>query len=139
MDFSSSVICVLFDLAHIQLSFCKFVVEVDLVFFFSILHNLLIYSGNFYTKTEKTSLQLCRKLPNRCLKVPTFHPYFRLLKGFSTHKLSFMLYTQVQAQVHTLSQPPPTIIQSMQVQITIFQNTLINTESNNRYAHKMKK
>ena len=45
---SSSVICVLFDLAQNRLSFRKFVVEVDLVFCFSILHNLLIYSGNFY-------------------------------------------------------------------------------------------
>ena len=45
IDFSFSVKCVLFDLAHIKLSFRKFVVEVDLVFCFSILHNLLIYSG----------------------------------------------------------------------------------------------
>jgi len=48
IDFSFSVICVLFDLSHNRLSFNKFVVEVDLVFFFSILPNLLIYSGKLY-------------------------------------------------------------------------------------------
>ena len=50
--FSSYVICVLFDIAQNQLSFCKFFVEVDFVFFFSIFHNLLIYSGNFYMVSE---------------------------------------------------------------------------------------
>ena len=50
---SSSVICVLFDLAQNRLSFRKFVVEANLVFFFSILHNLLIYSGKFYMVSEK--------------------------------------------------------------------------------------
>lgn len=47
IDFSFSFICVLFDLSHIRLSFRKFVVEVDLVFCFSIFHNLLIYNENF--------------------------------------------------------------------------------------------
>jgi len=53
IGFSFSVICVLFDLVHSQLSFCKFVVEVDLVFWFSILHNLFIYKGKFYMVSEK--------------------------------------------------------------------------------------
>ena len=53
IDFSFSIICVLFDLYQNRLSFHKFVVEVDLVFCFSILHNLLIYSGKFYMVSEQ--------------------------------------------------------------------------------------
>jgi len=48
IDFSFSVICVLFDLAHNRLSFWSFFVEEDQVFFFSILHYQVIYSENFY-------------------------------------------------------------------------------------------
>jgi len=76
IDFSSSIICVLFDLDQNRLSFRKFVVEVDQVFFFSILHYPEIYSENYYTlsitkkinakwdKTDARIIQLYKTLVN---------------------------------------------------------------------------
>jgi len=52
IDFSFSVICVLLILLN-SIKLPKSVVEVDLVLCFSILHNLLIYSGNFYRLITK--------------------------------------------------------------------------------------
>jgi len=54
--FSFSIICVLFDPSHNRLSFRRFVVEVDLVFCFSILHNLLIYVEISTTTTLSDTL-----------------------------------------------------------------------------------
>ena len=54
IDFSFLVICVLLILLN-SIKLPQSVVEVDLVLFFSILYNLLIYSGNFYT------IQVCQK------------------------------------------------------------------------------
>ena len=48
IDFSFSFICVLLILLN-SIKLPQTVVEVDLLLCFSILHNLLIYSGNFYT------------------------------------------------------------------------------------------
>jgi len=56
IDFSFSVICVLLILLN-SVKLLQSVVEVDLVLCFSILHNLLIYSGNFYMVSEPSLLE----------------------------------------------------------------------------------
>ena len=59
IDFSFLVICVLIYLTQFNQAFAKFVVEVDLIFCFSIFHNLLIYSGNFYIVIVTVSVCDC--------------------------------------------------------------------------------
>jgi len=52
IDFSFSVICFLLILLN-SINLLQGVVEIDLVLCFNILHNLLIYSGNFYRNNSE--------------------------------------------------------------------------------------
>jgi len=61
--FSFSVICVLLILLN-SIKLPQSVVEVDLVLCFSILHNLLIYSGNFYRFCKEGRLRYALNILN---------------------------------------------------------------------------